>query len=538
MRLKGWIVLVGLLLFAGIFSDEAYAANRQETYHVTNLPVSDGEHILLRTTHPIELEKKATDEYPNVQETTYTYSIKRFNAKAGELEIVKRQFNNGDYFLFSKVDNNKLFDFYMEIEWALPEGTETNLVPFSTFPKPTGTSTTMGEDPTSYPTGLLEITKDGQHVKQVMVGKAYRSRELIKRYENVNKSVVRELFSESDALTIEEKNTEKQMIVSLQSSGKDIVEQWLMVSDEQLFKNKEELTNWMKYSAANYRKTNKWYTADGPYNKMVLTVEPQPLSKMGYGRTLLTFREAEALERYKRTNERYYYNLALNSVADLLNFRGERKFWETEVTSTYLTSLYNITAPFIDTRFNEYIALYLRDMGKELQLDALTEPLLTYADFLLEQIETDNVIRINEKGALIPDYFAVFDPILTHTSLNHGLGGMNLLLEAYLATKDEKYLEGAQVVQEGINGLGKQWLREDGDTWYKVNPDLTFVGRDYELLTVEDLLKSYRLWSEIDQSQLEMIETFLVSKTSYLKAAGFTIPSDIQNELYSYGIGI
>ncbi|GLB60228.1 hypothetical protein [Cytobacillus sp. NCCP-133] len=534
-RLKRLAVLLGVFLCMGIFSSEAAASG--ETYHVTTLDLSENNRVLIKTSHPIEALRVKKKSYPLAEETVYSYNIKRFNYKAGTLEIVKREFANGDFFLFTKVDNNKRFHFYMELDWSFSPDAELELKEFSQFPKPAGESAAMGEDRTSYPTGLLDIQQAGQTIKQIMIGKSYQSIEHIKRYEYANKSVIRELKAEADAVTKTETEEGKNVAISLQSTGKDIVEQWLMFSDSKLFESEKELLSWMKYSSLNYRKTNKWYTSDGPYNKMVLTVEPQPRSKMGYGRTLLNFREAEAFDRWNKTNERYYYNLVSNSVADLLNFRGEKTFWETEVTSTYLLDLYNMTAPFIDTRFNEYIALYLRDVGEALAVSHLREPLLSYADFLLSQIETGNVIPVNEQGALIPDYFAVYDPVLTHTSLNHGLGGLNILLEAYLSTSDEKYLRGAEIVQEGISGLDTQWLREDGDTWYKVNPDLTFIGRDYELLTLEDLLKTYGLWSKINQENLPIIETFLESKSSYLKNNGIKIPSHTQELLYSYGIG-
>lgn len=535
MRLKRLAVFLWVFLFIGIFASEAAASGK--TYHATTLDLAENNRVLIKTSHSIEAVRVKQKSYPLAEDTIYTYNIKRFNNKAGIVEIVKREFQNGDFFLFTKIDNNKRFDFYMELDWQFASDAQLELKEFSQFPKPTGESVAMGEDITSYPTGLLDIRQEGQTTKQIMIGKSYQSTEHIKRYDYANKSVIRELKAEKEAMAATETKDGKNLTISLQSNGKDIVEQWLMFSDSKLFESEKELLSWKKYSSANYRKTNKWYTSEGPYNKMVLTVEPQPRSKMGYGRTLLNFREAEAFERYKKTNERYYYNLAANSVADLLNFRGNKLFWETEVTSTYLLELYDITAPFIDTRFNEYIALYLRDVGEEFEVGHLREPLLSYADFLLSQIETGNVILINEKGALIPDYFAVYDPVLTHTSLNHGLGGLNILLEAYLATSDEKYLRGAEIVQEGISGLGTKWLREDGDTWYKVNPDLTFIGRDYELLTLDDLLKTYQLWKQIDHEKLPIIETFMESKSSYLKSKGIHIPPDTQELLYSYGIG-
>ena len=83
--------------------------------------------------------------------------------------------------------------------------------------------------------------------------------------------------------------------------------------------------------------------------------------------------------------ERYYENLVYNAFANLDIFRGKATYWETEVTSTYLKSLYGITAPFVDTRFNEQIALYLYNGGKAFGHSDYNVGLKNYADLLVSQ---------------------------------------------------------------------------------------------------------------------------------------------------------
>ena len=92
----------------------------------------------------------------------------------------------------------------------------------------------------------------------------------------------------------------------------------------------------MLESAVNYKKRNKWYTANGPYNKMAVTIEPLPKSGRGYGRNLLLVKEDRVMALYTATKERYYENLVYNAFANLDIFRGDSTYWETEVTSTYL----------------------------------------------------------------------------------------------------------------------------------------------------------------------------------------------------------
>ncbi|WP_394141263.1 hypothetical protein [Cytobacillus oceanisediminis] len=521
---KVLFVITFLLLLSG----KAYAA--EENYSA-NLGDSAEQGIYIKTPYPLLLTDIKKETYGDVIDTRFTYKIRNLKAKNSFIAITKRDLPNGDYFLFTEIKNTSSKKLKVELLINQNGGVETSLQSFEKYPVKHGNSPSVGYDPTTYPVGLLELKNTDQLIQNYMIGKAYYSRELEKTYKHGSTSKVRELIKEENPLTIDG----HAITLSMKSEGKDIVDQWLMVSKKPLFENNRNLQLWMQESAVNYRKTNAWYTANGPYNKMVDTIEPLPASKLGYGRTLLLLKEDRALQLYRENGERYFYNLLYNSLANLDKFKGNKLYWETEVTSTYLKNLYGITAPFIDTRFNEQTALFLKGAGETLGIEGLEKAFYDYADLLIFQAESGNIINTGNEGYFIPDYFAVNQNVKTHMSLNHGLGGMNLLLEAYLDSGKSKYLETAKRIQIGLETEGEKWIRQNEDLWYKVNPDLTYHGTDYVHLTLLDLLKTYALWSKIDNNHNIFIDKLIRSKVAYLKNANISLTLTIKNHLKANG---
>ena len=125
----------------------------------------------------------------------------------------------------------------------------------------------------------------------------------------------------------------------------------------------------------------------------------------------------------------------------------------------------------------------------------------------------------------------------THTSLNHALGEMNFLLESYLQTKEESYLDVARNMRWGIENIGEKWLRENGDVWYQVNGDFTFEGIDYPLLTLGDLLKSQQFWEAVGEERSEIFDQLIRSKAQYLVESKQEILQWVANLLIDQGFG-
>ncbi len=490
-----------------------YAPIRHEQ-QFAEVPIDANVKTLLRSNYTMRFAGEKIVQHAHAKDIVYTYRVSGLSPAT--VIVTKRELPNGDYFLFTELRNPQRMPITVDViqtETGLAKGV---LHEYSRYPIKKNVDDTFGFDLTTYPTGIFEKTdKDGDK-SQRMIGKSYQSVELYQKYPTGAESHTRELLQESEAFSGVKLGETQLSVYRLQSRGFDVVDQWILTSEEPLFSDRQKMDAWMLESAVNYKKRNKWYTANGPYNKMAVTIEPLPKSGRGYGRNLLLVKEDRVMALYTATKERYYENLVYNAFANLDIFRGDSTYWETEVTSTYLKSLYGITAPFVDTRFNEQIALYLYNGGKALGHDDYTVGLKNYADLLVSQKQKGNILRVDNASYYISDYFPSAQKVKTHTSMNHLLGGMNILLLAYQELKDPVYLETAYSIQTALAKDKKKWIRPDGDIWYKVSPEYEFIGRDYVHLTLEDLIHSYEYWAAIDSKMLPVLEEMIRSKAGYL----------------------
>lgn len=498
------------------------------------VPVSETAKTYLRSNQYLQYVGEKTVKHPHATDRVYTYKIGGIPSVA--VTVTKRELPNGDYFLFTELKNNQRLPITVDLVQTENGVTRSLLHTYDRFPIKKVTDGTFGFDITTYPTGIFEETSPEGTKSQKMIGKAYQSKALTKSYSNGSASHTRELLNETEAFSGVKLGDSQLSVYHLQSRGYDIVDQWILVSKQELFSTKKEMDDWMLESAINYKKRNKWYTAQGPYNKMATTIEPMPESGRGYGRNLLLVKEDRVMAKYLDTKERYYESLLYNSYANLDVFRGNSTYWETEVTSTYLKGLFGLTAPFVDTRFNEQIALFLYNGGKAFGHSDYNVGLKNYADLLVSQRKKGNIISVGPNAFYIPDYFPSKQKVKTHTSMNHQLGGMNILLLAYQEFKDPVYLETANSIHAALVKDVDQWIRPDGDIWYKVSPDHTFVGRDYTHLTLEDLIHSYEMWSEIDPSKVGVFEKMIRSKAGYMDRNEKGYTTKIKNGLERIGM--
>ncbi|WP_153722079.1 S-layer homology domain-containing protein [Sporosarcina cascadiensis] len=477
------------------------------------VPLTKQDRTFLRSNHYLQLVTKRVEPHGHATDHVYVYGVS--GMKATRVTVTKRELGNGDYFVFTELRNPQRLPIRVDLV-HIENGIDSNrLEPYSKYPMKKDIDETFGFDIATSPIGVLETVSD-QGTGQQMIAKSYRSRELEMNYQNGASSHTRELHDEKEAYSNIQMGTTRVSVYELYSRGFDIVDQWYLASAEKLFSSTQRMDAWMHESVINYKKRNKWYTANGPYNKMATTIEPMPASGRGYGRNLLLVKEDRVMLLYNQTQERYYEDILHNSFANLAIFRGKKAYWETEVTSTYLKNLYNFTAPFVDTRFNEQIALFLYNGGKAFGHKDYNEGLRNYANLLVQQHKNGNVSALTKSAYYIPDYFPAKQQVRTHTSMNHLLGGMNILLMAYQEFKDPVYLQNAAAIEKAITLEEKKWIRSDGDIWYKRAPDGSFAGRDYTHLTLEDLIHSYEKWSEVDPAKTAVFERMIKSKAKYL----------------------
>lgn len=484
----------------------------------------------------LQKTKSSNTSYIRSTDQSTVYNLFEDGENMGSIKVTVREIDNGDFFIFTQLQNKSSKGYSASISYPINGNIKYDLTDFERQEIQHEHDHVYGVDPTTYPIGLLKVKEHENLVTNMMISRNYISKELITNYENGDKSVVRELTSENKDMKIMNDDNGLTVTLPLQSEGNDLSENWVLVSQEPLFKKEEALNEWISQSTKQYKEMNKWYTAEGPYTKLPWSIEPE--TKLGYGRNLVRVQDKKALNYYETTQERYFYDLLLNSVANLFIFQGDKKgLWETEYTSTWLKKDYGIQAPYTDTRHNENVALFLKKTGDMLDIKELKTSTITYADFLVDQTKNGNVIEVPKGGYLVTDYYSPQQTKKTHTSLNHALGEMNFLLESYQQTKEESYLDVARNMRWGIENIGEKWLRENGDVWYQVNGDFTFEGIDYPLLTLGDLLKSQQFLEAVGEERSEMFDQLIRSKAQYLVESKQEILQSVANLLIDQGFG-
>ncbi|MBD8035751.1 S-layer homology domain-containing protein [Solibacillus sp. A46] len=511
---------------------KTFKINRTEMNFVQ--VTSDTNPLYLRSTAPIAFKGTTTETYGVAKDTIYNYAV---GNQGATVKVTIRALENGDDFVFTTLTNKGSSKLTVDLFHKASNVTNYRLYRYDRFPISKNANDVFGYDSSSYPTGLMRIMSNEKLATDRMVGQAYRSKQLTQSYKDTGgTSYMRDLQSEYEAYSYALLGEELFSFYTLTSNGNDIVDTWYMDSNERLFKTDENMNGWMLETALNYKKRNSWYTAEGPFNKMATTTEPMPKSYQGFGRNLLLVKEDRALVLFKEQGDRYFANVVKNSFISLDKFKGDAPYWKTEVTSTYLKNLYDITAPFIDTRFNEQIALFYYNSGAEFNIPNYKEPLRNYADLLASRKAAGHVININSNAYYISDYFPVNQQVTTHASMNHLLGGMNILLLAYQEFQDTKYLEAATAVSRALQIEKNKWIRANGDIWYRVNAKGEFAGDDYQHLTLEDLINSYKYWKDVDPSQLPLYEEMIISKANYLSVNQYGYTMKIKNGLEEIGM--
>ena len=385
--------------------------------------------------------------------------------------------------------------------------------------------------------GLYTLKEKEATEYELLLSQNYISNELVENYPNSSQSILRELVEENKSLEVNEEPEGISFHLSLETKDKQqISENWFLLSKEELIQDERVLEQYKNETNHNFLHTPKWNTAEGNYTKLPWSIEPS--TKLGYGRNLIAMQDRTALKYYTETNERLFYDMVINSINHLENFRkSDDALWETEYTSTWLKNNYGITAPYTDTRLNENIALLLTEAGKALGIPELENRYLLYANFLSQQKELGNVIE-TENGYYISDYFSTAETEKTHTSLNHVLGEMNFLLQTYQDSQNEEHLDTALQIKKAVEDSGTDWINpENRDLWYQINEDLTFGGDDYPTLTFEDLTKSLTLFTELEITYDPTFVKLIESKIDFIIENDITVKSKTIRQLKRLGVG-
>lgn len=471
-------------------------------------------------------------------DTELSYEVIGKLSKIGDLTITVRKLDNGDQFIFNQFAGTGT----LPLQISLNGVDSYDFYDFSEKEPVREHDNTYGVDYVTNVKGLYELKEKNQTKYQLYLSQNIISKELTQSYSDHNKSTLRDFIAEDHHLHISDINNENgetngiQFELTLKTDDRNqISENWFLFSKEELFSDEEVLESYKNETNHNYLHTPKWNTADGNYTKLPWSIEPG--TELGYGRNLVAMQDKTSLKYYQNTKDRFFYDMVLNSINHLENFRKSKDtLWETEYTSTWLKKDYGITAPYTDTRHNENIALFLTQAGKELGIQEIENSYILYADFLSNQKERGNVIE-TKNGYYIADYFSENQAKKTHVSLNHALGEMNFLLQTYNDSGNHVYLDTALMIKKAVEDTGKGWINpENGDLWYQINADLTFDGNDYPILTLVDLTKSISLFTEMDIPYDPVLIQLIESKIDFIIENKIEVKNTTIEQLKQLGI--
>ncbi|MCA0970990.1 hypothetical protein LCM20_10340 [Halobacillus litoralis] len=488
------IIGIGVFSFWSFLDAQQFEENTERTIESEAYTLSgDG----LRFAKIDEKEKGWTAATDIVR----SYDVYITNDKAGVLTVTERTLANEAELIFAEWNNPTQGAAKVQIELATRPHSRTSVQSFDTLDIEREHDGTYGVDPTTQPEGIVRLFQEKELVQSYYVGKSYRSEVLTS-----GDSVLRRFLDEYE---------QAGLTLGLVSRGEDVAESWAL-TDDVLMRNPAELESWSEYVQQNYLMSQKWLTPAGAYVKLPWSIEPG--TKMGYGRNVGLIRNEEALERYRRTEEPLFEALVLNSVTMAEAYQDEKgtELWPTEYTSTWLKKPYGVTAPYVDTRHNEKLGLFLREAAEVFDLPEVKELNVGYAEYLVKQMAEGNTIEVGEHQ-LISDYPGIEGKKKPHTSLNHALGEAYYLLSVYEQTGREEFLETAYEIRQAIEAIGTDWIRDNGDLWYQVNEDLTFSGNDYPRLTYVDLVMNQNAWSRTEYGRSDVFAELLDSKKEYME---------------------
>lgn len=180
-------------------------------------------------------------------------------------------------------------------------------------------------------------------------------------------------------------------------------------------------------------------------------------------------------------------NALLRSAHSNINDDG---YLPTLPRSLWLYNDYGIKEGFFDTRFNadtlETNIIAHRKFGDQAFRDAS----LKLAEYYLMHGTTRKLVNydnVGNEGWLVEDYYGEGgNP--THISLNHQLQAIHTFYMLYEDEKDERFLEFADKMLQGIKNTTSMWVKQDGNLEYAYLQNGEMGFKDYDYLTYNDLL--------------------------------------------------
>lgn len=438
---------------------------------------------------------------------------KKFDFDDIILNIVKRHIDNGDIFLFFDIKNPKKQKIYLKLDEII------DIHNFDRYYEKPDYDNRYGENKITGPFAYLDLIKGS-----AIISKLYYFKELRFLYDNSQYSSVYELADENCNIGIKD----NLVTVTISDISKNC-SFFILLSNEKLFKNIENLEFYFERYFEGIKNNcivNSYFVKfDGTYTKLPYSIEP--FTKEGYGFSLHHSSKIELLPFLDYKKDRYFYDFIINAIMQSFIYqKNDNGVFYSTYTSTWLKKDTGITAPYIDTRENETFNYLLTEFKKLCPDFSIQDNTQNYCDFLIKQVKLNNVYQL-EDGIFFPDYFKNNMEFKTHSSLNHQLGIINLMLNVYQKTKMKKYLNIAKKMLLFLDITHNMWINpSNNDLYYglkMVNDQMEIFGKDYVYVTLMDLLrlrKNLVMNFGINNSK---INDLIQSKIKYLNASGFSI---------------
>jgi hypothetical protein len=374
-----------------------------------------------------------------------------------------------------------------------------------------------GVDRTSGPAGWANFGSVNTIQSTAFLSKAYRYKTLVRRYSPVRRSTVKALVSEKPFLSFTTSKGRQAVRLGL-TARKDSCQRYLIISNRSITD-----TSTREYSVGAITSAEwSWLDPNGSYEKGPDGIEP--FTRVGYVWSLRDMRALETFKAYRATRSSLLEDLLTSNLYTLAITRPADGLWRSKYTSTWVKTESGIVAPYIDTRFNEALAIMSKRIADELTANGVAglrgarQWTRSFGQYLLGRERANAVVR-TPNGLLFPDYYDYRGTLRVHTSLNHALGEMNYLFDMYRETSSTPYLNLAKGIKGGLDDTGLAWIRPNHDLWYERDLDGTYCGDDYVYVTYFDLLAARARIAAILNETDPTLEALIASKERYLGIA-------------------
>jgi len=504
------LILVIITSFLGAYI-LFFTKENTNTKEEVILKIDDG--LVVTNGYKLELLENKQKENDKVVEDFNYYELKKKNRVLAEVIYVRRNISDViiEYITFNNKKNK------LNIKLEVSDEKLDEILNFEDYNIDYAYSNLVGQNKLKLPIGYFKSDK-----LNMIIGRSIEYNILYADYNKNNKSTVYNLIDQK----IDLKNNYKDIYINPNNK----VDTYIIRSKKELFNNKESLIDFLNVMNS----TSSWLKYSGNLYKIQYSIEP--FTREGYGKILGRLIEREIYDKRNTDGSVIYEVLNENTLFSLYNYVArtkEKGVWLTDYTSTWLSNDYNTKAYYVDTRYNETIGYYLLNIYNKDKKQQYMDSFLEYADFIVDEWNGVNTYMVGNIK-MLSDYFSDSNISDTHSSLNHQLALVNYLYKAYEITKNNEYLITADEILENILKFKEKWIRENGDLWYQVDPKGEFSEKDYEIVTLDDLIFTQNYLYEIKKEKNDIITLYIKSKVKYLMSNGIQIPKfdlDLLNKL-------